>query len=231
MVTTVPTGLLNCQMDPLYRTMISNISNGMDKTILENAVGSMRNFVAKTGSKFFTLKDIAGVAFIDRVFETVSAVKQEGLVANMAYVCTLFHTVIENNIDRIDQYVSLIFQFSMSEVSCPSISPKLQAVHLQTIFMCFYYSPQLTLQLFSKVSNTDLIFQGVISSPQIFKSDFEKKRVVIGLMSLLQLDQNLLSSSCAGKFLPQLIALSVELAVQAAEERGKDKDSDESECE
>lgn len=106
MITKVPQEVLNAPNgDVVYQKMISNITQGVDRTIVENVVGSMRNFIAKTGVDFLALKDIAGVTFIDRILETVSCIKNSGSYAEMGYVSTLLTTIIENHVGKIDNVV------------------------------------------------------------------------------------------------------------------------------
>lgn len=190
----------------------------------------MRNFIAKTGSPFFSLTDIAGVTFINRIFETVSAIKSEGSYANIGYVSTLLTTIIENNLGNIDDIVTLILNFIIKEINSESISTKLLTIHLQIVFICLYYNPLFTIKVLDQSKCTDFIFKGIISNPQLFKSEFEKKRLVIGSLRLLQIDQNTLASSSVGVFVPELVKITVELAIEAYELRVKDADSEESEC-
>lgn len=86
--------------------MIRNITQGVDSTIVENVIGSMRNFIAKTGVNFFSFKDIVNVSFMDRVFETVSSIKNSGSYPNMGYISTLLTTIVENNVGKIDPIVT-----------------------------------------------------------------------------------------------------------------------------
>ena len=68
MINKVPQQVLSTQCgDLVYQKMITNITQGVDQTIVENVIGSMRNFIAKSGVDFLSLKDIANVSFIDRI--------------------------------------------------------------------------------------------------------------------------------------------------------------------
>ena len=66
---------------------------------------------------------------------------------------------------------------------------------------------------------TDFIVKGVISNPQLFKTDFEKKRLVIGLLQLFQLDQDVLAKSSIAQFIPDLLKLMVEQCIIATDQR------------
>lgn len=152
MITKVPANVLNCKTinDELYQKMLKNITSGVDNTIVENVIGSMRNFIAKTGNNFFLYKDITNVSFMDRIFETVTCIKNSGSYADMGYISTLLTTIVENNIGKIDDIVALILKFSISEIQSSSISPKLLEVYLQIVFICFYYNPLFTLNIFNE---------------------------------------------------------------------------------
>ena len=221
----------NFQGDEVYVKMVRNITEGADKTIVENVIGSMRNFIAKTGVDFFTLTDVAGATFLSRVFEAVGAIKGEGSYANAGYVSTLLNTLVENNLGAIDDVVASIVAFVVKEITSEDVSAKVLAVHLQVIFTCFYYDPQLTLGALNQHGAAEFIFKGIVSNPQLFRSEFEKKRVVVGNLRLLQLDQNALAASSIAAYIPELAKMTVELALRAVEQREKDQDSEQSECE
>jgi hypothetical protein len=68
MITKVPQQVLSAQCsDLVYQKMIANITQGVDQTIVENVIGSMRNFIAKSSVDFLSLKDITNTSFIDRI--------------------------------------------------------------------------------------------------------------------------------------------------------------------
>ena len=76
MITNVPVEIYNIgNINGLYKKMIHNIADGTDKDILENIIGSMRNYISKLKIDIFTLKDIAGVSFIERILQSVDFIK------------------------------------------------------------------------------------------------------------------------------------------------------------
>lgn len=96
---------------PTFAKIINNISEGRDKQILTEVIGSLRNYIAKLRQRLFLVCDVVGEPYSKRMWQAIeytSTCKDEtNLYAtsnkDQQAVCeTLLITLLENNIGTID---------------------------------------------------------------------------------------------------------------------------------
>ena len=54
--------------------------------------------------------------------------------------------------------------------------------------MCFWYNPRLTLGIMEQKHYTEIFFKTLIEGLSLFQFDFEKRRILFGLASLLKIN-------------------------------------------
>lgn len=133
--------------DPLFTKMINNIADSTDKEILNEVIGSIRNYIAKMKAGFFVAVDVVGVSFITRVWQALEVQQKAGDKDKLAITETILITLIENNIGGIDTMIPNILTFAITELKTSLDHARLRLINLEVILMCLFYNPTLTLQL------------------------------------------------------------------------------------
>lgn len=193
--------------------MVNNIAEGTDKEILNEVIGSMRNYIAKMRGQFFIAVDIVGVTFINRVWNCLETVQKGGNKDKMAILETLLITLVENNFGGIDSLIPNILTFSINELKGSLDHARLRLINLEVILMCFFYNSTLVLQLLESQNLTDSILSLLLQNISLFKADYEKQRLMLGLIKLLETNDAILNATVvSSKFAKPIIHFLVELA-------------------
>lgn len=227
MIIGVPEELLNKSFtDQLLKRIISNIAEGRDKQILNETVGSLRNYIAKMHRAIFTCVDLLNVTFINRMWHALQFVKSTGKPDDLAISETLLITLLENNIGLVDDVLPTVLTFAITELKEHISYARLRLINLEVILMCLYYNSTMVLQLLDSQGFTDSVLQLILENTNLFKADYEKQRLMLGLIKLLEVNEAILSVSVAGQkyakpithYLVQLTTEIVKLRIEEKEE-------------
>jgi hypothetical protein len=216
--------------DPTFTKMVNNIAEGRDKQILNEVIGSIRNYIAKLKLSMFTTVDIVGETFVRRMWQAIEEARQSADNDKLAVCETLLITLIENNLGTIDDTIPTILSFLFNKLQKKIDHARLRLINLEVIVMCFFYNPELVLKLFDTQGYTDSILGLLLKNVQLFKADYEKQRLMLGLIRLLEINESTMAASILGqKYAQSILHYLVSLTVEIVKLRMSTEKS-ESEC-
>lgn len=142
---------------------------------------------------------------------------------------TLLITLIENNIGTIDDELQTVLSFVLVQLKASMENARLRLINLEVVVMCFFYNAGITLQLLDSQKYTESVLTVLLQNAYLFKTDFEKQRLMLGLIRLLGVIEVVGTATTAARFAQPIIKYLVELAVEIVKMRMEDGKS-ESEC-
>jgi hypothetical protein len=200
--------------DPTFTKMVNNIAEGRDKQILNEVIGSIRNYIAKLKLSMFTTVDIVGETFVRRMWQAIEEARQSADNDKLA-VCDTIPTILSFVITQLQKNLD---------------HARLRLINLEVIVMCFFYNPELVLKLFDTQGYTDSILGLLLKNVQLFKADYEKQRLMLGLIRLLEINESTMAASILGqKYAQSILHYLVSLTVEIVKLRMSTEKS-ESEC-
>lgn len=220
---------------PTLTKIVNIIAEERDKQILSEVIGSLRNYIAKLKQKLFVAVDVVGVTFIRRMWQTIEYsrnalnVNPNGEKDQLAVCETLLITLIENNIGTIDDELQTVLSFVLVQLKASMENARLRLINLEVVVMCFFYNAGITLQLLDSQKYTESVLTVLLQNAYLFKTDFEKQRLMLGLIRLLGVIEVVGTATTAARFAQPIIKYLVELAVEIVKMRMEDGKS-ESEC-
>ena len=165
---------------------------------------------------------------IAKIFENARAKSDE--VEAMCAVSLLMHLL--ENVKGIDNQLSNIVHFFMQELSV-SRTPEYKAMLSQGLAMCFWYAPQAAVQVLEGMNATGNVLSMMFSQLQQLQHDFEIKRFIVGLTSLITADPQQIPQSVQGNYSTIIKALvylcqkSIQVAEKMMQKRKKEEEAQE----
>lgn len=158
--------------------------------VIEAAIVVLINFISKNPDQFRDLNLNGYGTCLQMMMEVISkllqSAKNDQDEMKAMNPITLINSIVEN-VNGIDAFLPGIIQTLLGELSTANV-PEYRCMLSQALCMCLWYNPASTLQSldFSNacVPFVELVFQ----QQQSLTEDFELKRFVLGLTSLVKMD-------------------------------------------
>jgi len=152
--------------------------------------------------------------FLERCLELNrnSETKQDALV-----IMKLFIAIVETLRGRIDDFIAFVVQTCMQELQ--QRNPKNAVLMiLQTVSMCFWYNSQLTFHVLEQSQMTVPFFASLMKKMSSFKRDFELRRIIFGLASIVGTPPHTLPA-IVNERMPEIVKQLAMLSMKARDDR------------
>ena len=170
---------------PVFESMYQSFKgSGID--YLSEMLPSLDNFISY-GSQTFTLNPTYRQMAIDIY---VTAMESDQLGENDRVIASqLIEAVLLNLPGQIDDSLPLIIGTSMKQLDPQLTKSKSLKLHLiETIINCIIYNPIITLNIIEQAQATPTFFNYWLQNIKLFSRVHDKKLVIIGISSLMQLN-------------------------------------------
>jgi len=176
----------------LFPKLLEAINYNIDKTCEYSCVSpgimSIMNYMQKDSGTFMGTKMESGITPFDAtVGLTSKCISNSHESADYLLHKTgtdLVVGLLENLFDKIDDFLCNIIELLVEELQkCDERTSKL--LIMQAISMCFTYNPAMTFTIIEDKGWTQGIFETWFDSLSSVKYDFEIKRIVLGLTSII----------------------------------------------
>jgi Importin, protein involved in nuclear import len=161
---------------------------------IQDMIPSFQNYIQKGRNIIFSVKDpYYHLTYIELLFKTIDKLYDycydsqsdvEMVIASVLYI-----TLIENYVNEIDDIVRFILDKSIFHLP-KAKSIMMKKMFIQIISMCLWYNTALTLSHLENKQATEYVFKSWIELFPSFKHDFELRRLLFGLASILRLNVN-----------------------------------------
>lgn len=183
-----------------------DVDGGFGNEYLGAVTTCVQNYIAKDPVTFLTKAADQTESYLELTYKFVqrilvmnqnSAAKLDGMVV-LKVVITLFEN-LQGQIDHaLPQIIGMLLAELQVLLSKKKPVVKYQSMLLQALALAFYNNPVITFQVCEQNQMTVPLFQSWLSFMPQFKLEFELRRVIFGLISILR---------CAPEHHPQLIQL------------------------
>lgn len=184
---------------------------------LNMMIAPLENFIGKSPEHFLTAATPEGIKYIDLVFSIVAktVAEERSSESECRKALSLYMTILQYCKGHIDAYVPLINDITLAKLGqqLNADTPLTRISVMQVIASALLYNPQLQIQELEKRSVTAQVFTQWIMDSKKMDKWLPRKLTVLGLSSVLHLPTSSLPPSLTA-LLPQLIAVSVEMASQ-----------------
>lgn len=186
--------------DRQFAEILENICVEPDSDLIENCVGCVRNFIAKSSREMlWAEKDDFGTPLMDCLFRAVRFVheNQSGRCSqtDRLIVLTLYITLLEHRVlseHEVAELVDTVLRWMQMEQEALQLArpgpnekpqgPVYSSVYLQIVMVAIhFYGSTVASQL-----NVDSLLLKLVALQEHFRCDYEIGRVLIGLGDLLQ---------------------------------------------
>lgn len=99
---------------------------------------------------------------------------------------------------------------------------RLRLINLEVLVMCFVYDAARVLQFLDSLNYTDSVMTVLLQNTYLFKADFEKQRLMFGLIKFLEGTEKLNAASPSLKYAQSIVKYMVQLAVEIVKLRMED---------
>ncbi len=200
---------------------------------LEMMLGCLKNYIQKGGSGFFQNTDLFGQTFyalLDQAVQRIYAIgNNSDTDYDMLVATTLYTAVIENFPQgQLDPILPSIISVAYQQGILAPKTKKLSALCIQVIAMALHHNVHLVADLLVSKNLLHDYLQHWSKLLTSFNKDFDKMRILYGLVSLLKLDQSTLPPGVAEN-MPAMIKELVKLTSEILELR-EEEDSEGSEA-
>lgn len=189
----------------------------------------MKNFFQKGGEVILTQNDPFNQSLRQLLFETVKSTylnTTEFTEVDQMLATLLLIGFVENmHAPAIDGLVAEIIGDSIVRISGTKCKP-LKVVNLQVISLCLHYSASLTLQVLEQNNQTRVFFAHYFELMSNFRTDFEKKRMLLGISSIFMLNESQIPATITDS-MQGIMQLLVRLCLEIVELREKGEKSEE----
>ena len=187
-----------------FADILENVSIEPDKDLLENSIGCLRNFIAKSSGDFLrNERDELNISYMEYLFKVVNSVHEskESTQTDRLMVLTIFISLIEyeavneNELSEITSSVQKWMQMEHEIVESDNATnhynmgfgnqmsrPKYtySPVYLQVLLLSVYFYKCALGQM-----NLNIIVERVIVMQESFKCDSELSRIIVGFTHVL----------------------------------------------
>ncbi|KRX11054.1 Armadillo-type fold [Pseudocohnilembus persalinus] len=201
---------------------------------MEHLMSPIKNFISKGKAQFFQMNDFCGNNFfqlvktlIQQTLNTFDQQQNGELQPNytdMAILSTLYIAIIENNPGTIDNYLPDILSYALRFSLQKDMDRNLRIVCIEIIALSMYFNPQFTFQYLQNQNVIEPLYNDWIALLPHFKHDYDKGRALLGLASVLKLEQNQIPQQM-GQIMKLLVKEMVKLTGEILEARNR-TDSD-----
>jgi len=179
-----------------------------------------QNYISKDVNAFFGAGIQQG-SCIDLLFKLISKVLQITKSGHSELDAVVAMKLLITLIDNLPQNLSALIENILTVVVQElghAATDNYKAMLIQTISMCFWYNTVFTLQILEKNNWTGPVFQMWFQILPNLKQDFERRRVLFGLCSIINQDFNTLPQLIQGG-LRDIIKQSIEISGKIITER------------
>lgn len=174
---------------------------------------SLQNFISKDPATFLSTYD--GETFIARTFRFIErSLKINATSEHMldgVVIMKVLMAMLENLKGRIDEALPHVLRVCLGQfVECKP-TKHFASMIMQTVAMCFWYNAALTFQVLEQAGATQDAFLKLFHCLPTLKHDFEYRRLIFGLTSILSLSPQQMPTIIADK-LPLITKEVVDLA-------------------
>lgn len=188
------------RMWKFYQTIIDLYVNdrGILDEYIQNASVPLINYMSKNPEEFRTASFDGLGSCMDLMFTLIAKIfhnareKEDEIEAICAV--TLLISMLEHVQGIEPATLHSIVEFYVKELTLAE-TPEYKCMLIQGICMCLWYNTVQTLISLDQLGCTNQFFTLVFNLVETLKQDFEIKRFIIGLSSLIQKDQSELSQS------------------------------------
>eukprot|EP01016_Furgasonia_blochmanni_P056412 TRINITY_DN9612_c0_g4_i14.p1 TRINITY_DN9612_c0_g4~~TRINITY_DN9612_c0_g4_i14.p1 ORF type:complete len:722 (-),score=286.95 TRINITY_DN9612_c0_g4_i14:171-2336(-) len=202
--------------------------DGWGEEFIQNMLGSFMNFIGKGGPEFLAAKDEYGQSYVELLFRVIKKVYEVSLIGNddVDMVCAnvLYFALIENHVGRIDPIIPHIIDANLEGMKLGR-GKLLNAICMEVICVCFWYNARITLACLDGKGVLIPFFEALFVNFPNFKNDFNKQRVMLGLVSILNLPENEIPALILQSLQPLMKEL-VKMSSELLELRNKDESDD-----
>ncbi|EGR30486.1 hypothetical protein IMG5_130780 [Ichthyophthirius multifiliis] len=218
----------------LFSVLVNSTENQKQQwaQVVDSMVGPLKNYFQKGKDIILQQNDIFGQNLVKLLFDLVEGIYQNQknfTYTEQAIATSLIIGFVENmQSPQIDHILQNIIEQGLSKIK-NSINKNVKIINIQLISICLYYNPLLTLNFLVEFQCLDYYFQAYFENLGVFKTDFEKQRMLVGISSILKLQQSQLPQGILNSF-QGLVCYLVQLTTEIIKLREKGENKEDNNC-
>ncbi|CDW76775.1 UNKNOWN [Stylonychia lemnae] len=183
---------------------------------------SIQNYIAKDPNSFLSIGEGQTQTFIAITFQfvekTLKMNKESPDQLDGIVIMKVLIAMLENLKGRIDEALQYILKICIEELAGKKIPKNYRSMLIQVISMTFWYNSALSFQILEQSQQTIPVFQTLLQTLGDMKHDFELRRVIFGLTSILCTEPSLLPA-LVGQRIPEIMKQLAQLSLKMREQR------------
>eukprot|EP01017_Pseudomicrothorax_dubius_P039452 TRINITY_DN6057_c0_g1_i1.p1 TRINITY_DN6057_c0_g1~~TRINITY_DN6057_c0_g1_i1.p1 ORF type:complete len:389 (-),score=86.62 TRINITY_DN6057_c0_g1_i1:128-1294(-) len=210
------------------RDELTETEVGWGSEYFPKLLGCFQNYIAKSRPILLAGEEENAHLFIESLLNVIDRGIESGLDKDedSEIICafTLLITLLENFQGLLDNYLPMIL-FRSLEYFAAKHSNRTKVICIEVLMLALYNNPGITIGYLQQKSALEAFLESWYSLRSEFTRGYQKKRVLLGLASMLHVPESNLPK-CIHEAIPNIINEEERLTVDIIDLREKNKDSD-----